>query len=203
MKFTTLADTFHFTSDLHMYHRNICRGSSRWSREDLTNSTRDFSDEYQMTHHIVSQINKTVMWDHHLFILGDLIFQNKTPEAYIAAMKRLDCDNIYIIFGNHDNYENLMLANAILEDSEMKNKFKFIGPYLEIYIDGKMLCLMHYPVENWNNKKENSWHLHGHVHGKFNQHQMLHRLDVGLDSAFDIFKEYKPFSWKEIVKILS
>lgn len=183
-------------------HKNICRGISKWDRVD-NGSTRDFPNEYKMTRHVIDQINEHVKWDHHLFINGDFLFQSRTPQSYIKFIEQIDCDNIYFISGNHDNPDNLLEAMMIMEAEGKRKKIQFIGDYLEIQIDGRMLCLMHYPIENWNNRNKVSWHLHGHVHGRFNDKQPEGRLDVGLDSALKILGELRPFNWKEIIKILS
>ena len=45
------------TSDLHAYHKNLCKGSSTWSD---TSQCRDFKDEYQMTEHLIFQINNLI-----------------------------------------------------------------------------------------------------------------------------------------------
>ena len=64
----------------------------------------------------------------------------------------------------------------------------------------KDFVLCHYPFESWKNKHHGAIHLFGHVHGKLPFKEK--RLDVGLDSAYKLLGEYRPFNWEEIKKIL-
>lgn len=194
LKFKSSEDQLFWSSDIHAYHKNITRGVSRWDRATLDESTRDFNTPVEMTEHIIKQINDTVPWDAHLFLLGDLLFHNKSPEDYYNLLDGFLCDNIYILFGNHDSYQNL---------NELQHyKVKYLNHYMEIQVDKIQLCMSHYPIDEWNDRHMKSYMLHGHTHGKLNDKQIPNRLDVGIDSYFKMNKEYKPFSWGEICKLL-
>lgn len=147
-----------------------------------------------MTEYIIKNINDTVPWDAHLFLLGDLLFHKKSTESYRNLLDRFLCNNIYLVFGNHDNQLNM---------SELEHtKIKYLNHYLEIQVDKQLLCMSHYPMQNWNDRHGSSWMLHGHMHGKLNDEQISKRLDVGIDSYYKMFGEYKPFSWREVREVL-
>lgn len=147
-----------------------------------------------MTNHIINSINNVVSEDANLFLLGDLLFHKKEVENYSELLDRFVCNNIYLLFGNHCNQINM--------NKLQHHKIKYLNHYLEIEVDKQLVCMSHYPMDNWNDRHGVSYMLHGHVHGKLNNNRIPKRLDVGIDSAKLIFGEYKPFSWNEINNLL-
>ena len=59
--------------------------------------------------------------------------------------------------------------------------------------------LCHYPFAVWDRKHYGAVHFHGHMHGKLQQ--INNRLDVGVDMAFKLFGEYRPFRMEEALSI--
>lgn len=206
-----------FTSDSHYWHKNITYGESVWPSKDM--STRRFDTTQEMSNHIVEQINKYVAEDDILFHLGDWSFSG--INNIWNFRKQLKVKEIHLLIGNHDNHivKNYELPNvrrvepysSILEDGkpisgeypdyvEAQTIFKSVNKMLEIEIDGIGLHLLHYPLESWNSRHGKTIHLHGHTHGNLPIKEG--RLDVGIDNAFKLFGEYKPFSWEEIKTLL-
>lgn len=213
MRFNNKEQNIWFTSDTHYWHKNITYGESVWSNKE--ENCRKFNTTQEMSRHLVEQINKYVEQDDILFHLGDWSFGG--INNIWNFRKQIICKNIHLIYGNHDQHiiKNATLPNCLTnvfvnivdkEDGLLgvptlgQNIFSSCNQYSEIFIDGRMLCLMHYPIQEWNDRHHNSWMLHGHQHGK--NIIIPKRLDVGIDNAFKLFGEYKPFSWEEICKIL-
>src|SRR3990167_11008230 len=92
-----------FTSDSHGYHKNICSGSTSWDLTDKSGMTcRDFKNEYEMTNHIIKQINKCVKEDDVLYHCGDFTFGGKDKIHLFRS--QLICKTIHLCYGNHDEH---------------------------------------------------------------------------------------------------
>ena len=187
-----------FSSDFHFGHRNMTLGVSTW--KDKETNCRHFDTTEEMSNHIVSQINKYVKEDDTLINLGDWSFGGMQNILYYR--KQLLCKNIYLFLGNHDEHikNNKVLINDDISRIDAQSLFKKVFKYEEIILDKIRVCLMHFPIEEWNDRYEKSYMLHGHQHG--NNVEKKGRLDVGIDNAFKLFGEYRPFSWEEIKLIL-
>jgi calcineurin-like phosphoesterase family protein len=179
------SDNIWFTSDLHISHKNICRGESVWKNLD---ATRDFETIHEMNKLITKNINDCVQENDHLFILGDLLMGNKFYDAFFDL---LICKNIYIIYGNHDK------LNLLIECKHLSIKFQ--DYYLNLMVDKQEIILFHYPILSWENSSRKSWHLYGHCHNSLNDVNYSKRkcFDVGID-----WKEFRPYCFEEIKKIM-
>jgi len=84
--------------------------------------------------------------------------------------------------------------------STAQEVFESVHAYLELSVSsstGKYTYnLMHFPLAVWNKAHHNRMMLHGHCHGSF-QHEGR-SLDVGIDQAFKLYGEYRPFSQGDI-----
>lgn len=189
LKFKSSEKDIYWSSDLHINHAGICKSTSHWPNKDRT---RDFESINKMNEAIFHGINSTVTEDSHLFLLGDLTFRFKRPEDYWRVIDRINCNNIYLIFGNHDHRDSLSFCDH--------PKIQFLGDYLEIRVDGRLICMSHYAFRVWNQSHKGSWQLFGHSHdsieGKGKQ------MDVGLESYHRLFGEYKPFNYHQVKDIL-
>jgi hypothetical protein len=52
-------------------------------------------------------------------------------------------------------------------------------------------------VSSWHKQGYGSWHLHGHCHGNHADSKGK-MLDVGIDSAYNIYKEHKFFTEEDV-----
>lgn len=209
-----------FTADTHYWHKNITYGESVWANKET--GCRRFNTTQEMSRHLVEQINKYVDQDDILFHLGDWSFGG--INNIWNFRKQIICKNIHLVYGNHDHH---MIKDATLPNvkynihdqltEEVKpiyndwrdelfnvqaqQLFSTTQQYLEIFIDGRMLCLFHYPIEEWNDRHHQSWMLHGHSHG--NAPIKEKRLDVGMDNVFKLIGEYRPLNWSEVSDIIN
>lgn len=185
-------NNYFFSADIHGLHKNICYGTSVW--EDKEKNCRKFDTPNEMTDTIINNFNSIIKKEDYLFLLGDLLFHYKDKDSYERFLNRFNCNNVFLLYGNHCHRENLK------EACDNIDKVKFLGDYLEVEIDGKLICMSHYPMSRWNNRHKSSYMLFGHEHGRFDNGE--NSLDVGIDNYFKLFGDYKPFSWGEIKKIL-
>lgn len=192
-------DDVHFLSDLHLNHKNIVRGTSKW--KDKTHC-RDFNTCEEMEELIVTNINNSVKETDHLFLLGDLSLSGSSVEDVLRFLDKINCKNVYLILGNHDD--------VLLKSSELKSKFKLISEYTYLKVINKEnvtvpIVLQHYPIYSWRNMGHSSLHLFGHVHMPLDYYKeasyklawMGKYLDVGCESL-----DFKPISLTDVKKIL-
>lgn len=181
------------TSDTHFNHSNMITWENMPKRfifnsqPKLKKGTPEFDlnilkeDTIKMNETIINNWNSVVGKDDLVYHLGDFAFAsaNKT----IEIIKRLN-GNIHLIIGNHDNYKLL---------KKIKDFFVNVDHYKEIrylYEDKKYhICMMHYPIQQWNRMQYNSMMLCGHSHGSLN-HEVKEghiKYDVGIDTDLSNF----------------
>ena len=179
MKFNSKEAKLYFSSDLHFSHKNILKFNSE---------TRRGKDHYEMNELLIEGWNKTVNNEDHVFLLGDVSFA-KEAETW-NLLHRLN-GKIHLIRGNHDH--------NILKSSPLKCQFVEVLDYKEIIVDSIKVCMMHYPLIEWNGSHRGSYMLHGHCHGRFKTEGRI--MDVGIDARSD--DKMIPFTWDEIHSELS
>ena len=186
-----------FFSDPHYGHGNICRGTTRWDLEQHggQDSVRDFNTIEEMNDAIVKGINDTVGEDDWLVCLGDWSFGGKDNIGIFR--NRIICKNLIHILGNHDNH--------ISRDKDIQGYFGYnVYSYLELTVSsdkGKSTYnLLHFPMTIWNKAHHGRIHLYGHVHGGYTAPDRS--MDVGIDNAFKMFGEYRPFSQGDIAEYM-
>lgn len=173
-----------FSSDFHFGHRNITGPSvSRWS-----SGFRNFESTHEMNKCITDTMNKYVAEDDILYFLGDWCMggHHKTP----LYRSLLNCKTIHFIRGNHDPRIDLY-----------KQSFTTINHKVEIELEGHKFYLSHHPSDNWFGKDYGVLHLFGHCHNTYPAQPKS--MDVGIDAAWAIFSEFRPFSLAEVLKILN
>ena len=150
-----------FTADFHQGHRPMAE--SLWDGIDRPTNMENH-DQW-----LLDIVNARVGKKDKLYILGDVSLRpRKEVEKFLNKMN----GNKVLIFGNHDR--NLKNSTVIGEKTLMK-EFKYKRHGISIHI---VLC--HYPMVSWNRSVHGSWHLYGHVHGRYVHDRLA--FDVGLDS---------------------
>lgn len=189
-KFKTSEGGVFFFSDPHYGHANIVRSISQWT--DKENSTRDFQTIEEMNNEIVNNINKMVKPDDTLICVGDWSFGNIKNVAEFR--RRIHCKNLHLIYGNHDD--------GIEDDETLHGHFSSLQHYKEIVVDGIMFCLFHYKQTIWNKSHRDAYHLYGHSHAGAEHMVNGKSMDVGIDNAFRLLGEYRPFTFEEVMFFL-
>lgn len=199
----------YFTSDCHYSHVNLCSGTSQWN-SSRPGQVRDFKTLSLMNDTIVNNINNMVGEDDILFCLGDFAFGG--IENIVEFRRRINCQNVYLIFGNHDE--------KVIDDKEipfelvgyelyLQDLFIWCGHYCELEViypqvnkatkmERYNFVLSHFPFASWNKMGKGMMHLFGHLHlPKSKKLQQGKSLDVGIDG-----NDYKPYSLREVVNLL-
>jgi calcineurin-like phosphoesterase family protein len=148
------------TSDLHLNHN-----------KDFLYGKRGFKNIEEHNETVINNINELVKPDDILFSLGDFCL-NTTEDQLNTIISRINCKNIYLIFGNHPNplkkiyereVEKLYGPDVDVYPFRYKNII-YVGYHLECIIQGKYVVLNHFPIEVWEHMKNGSYMLCGHSH---------------------------------------
>lgn len=173
-----------FTSDYHFGHTNIAgKEVSRWS-----SGYRDFKSVYDMNKELTRATNAYVKSSDILYFLGDFSFgDQKSMPSYRHS---LVCETIHLHIGNHDKHvdKHSNLFTSIQDVSVLS--------YPPVYI-----FMSHYAHRVWPAHHKGAIHLYGHSHGSIIDHGKS--MDVGVDAAYKLLGEYRPFSIDEITSIMN
>lgn len=184
----------YFTSDTHYGHSNIVKGTTKW--EGTIDRCRDFKTLEEHNETLIKSINSLVKHDDVLYHLGDWSFGGH--ENIKKFRDRLECREIHLIFGNHDQHIEPI-------DSVYRELFTSCSHKLELNLKldcmktnkfGKQLIfLSHYSHQVWNKSHHGAIHLFGHSHGTL---QGLGKsMDVGVDT-----NNLYPYHLDEILDIM-
>lgn len=191
----------YFSSDWHLGHQQPFIWESRGykSYEDHTDS-------------IIDSINKEVRLNDILFYLGDLCL-NTPIEKFEEYIGRIVCQNVWMIFGNHNNPHEKSIYQPLTKEliiDKTKNyqvypvaykNVKYLGHYYEVSVNGQVIILFHYPISSWNYMNHGSWHLCGHSHYNFDPSTAENTTAKILDVGWDGFK--KVLSFDEVSTIMA
>lgn len=172
-------DKVWFTSDLHFWHKNICKYCNR-----------PFETMEEMNQALIDNWNSVVKEDDTVFVLGDMGFCGY--DKLEPLMSQLNGKK-YLIQGNHDSDKivfRLYEAN-IIEGYYKMHEVTIIG---DEECPDQQLTLCHFPMIDWPNKERGAWMVHGH------QHQLpetpscsVMHWDVGVDK-----NNLKPVSFEQL-----
>lgn len=171
-----------FTSDLHHEHKRIV---------EFTNRSADTTQENH-TEWLVKVWNKNVSSGDLVYNLGDFSFA-KNYDDIAKFTQQLNGQKIFIK-GNHDRREHL---DQLVKDNLIQAWYE----YKEIKIQDIPTVLFHFPIASWHRQSHGAWHLHGHCHGNFKDYRGK-MLDVGLDSAYNLYGEHKFITEDEVVAFM-
>lgn len=181
-----------FSSDLHLQHKNLCRGTSSW-----VSGYRDFDTLDQMNSTIINNLNEMIGSEDILYILGDFAFGG--VDTYLFR-EQINCKHVHYICGNHSNKHGKEFDPYMKNGKRVSSLFASYGFYKEIFHEKTPFILFHYPISSWNHMSKGSVHLYGHCHSApEDRFQNGGRsMDVGLDG-----NDLKPYHIDEILEIMS
>lgn len=196
LKFNTNKQNVWFVSDLHLNHA-----------KSFVFEARGFKTIEEHNAFIINKINELVRPDDVLFSLGDFCL-NSSEENFESFISRINCQNIYYLWGNHPNPSRKVFLREVAKlgigDVEVypfryKNLI-FIGNHAEIIVNGQFIVLNHFPLFCWNHMSKFSWMLTGHEHGEMES--LLPNCDSKkiCDMGWDVFN--KPMSFNEMKPIM-
>lgn len=174
-----------FTSDPHFRHQAVITKMNRGEGRFASIEDHDA--------HLIDQINKLVKRGDELYMLGDYAWADHS-----AIRMQINCRHIKICLGNHDKFGKL---RGIFGEAPHVRELKSFG-------DRGQTCFMsHYPHAYWSRSHYGSYHLYGHMHMKREadlDKMMPERksMDVGVDNAFRLLGEFRPFSEGEVLHFL-
>lgn len=202
----------------HYGHRNISgKEESTWK-----SGYRHFKSTGEMNYTLVEQINKYVKPEDTLYHYGD--FAMGGIGNIWKFRSKLNVNTIHLMYGNHDEHikanktvSGVMfdpigqiidgtLTPDLVEDGygevRFQDIFTSVHDVLEFKIGNQNFFGSHYPHLSWNHDGKGTIMLHSHNHGSLNQfNEQVKRLDVGIDSAYMILGEFRPFSHDEVLEI--
>lgn len=165
-----------FTSDFHFDHKNICKYSNR-----------PFNSVEEMNTAIIDNLNAKVGRSDRLYFLGDFCFNPKRIKEF---RERINCVNLYLIYGNHDQ--------SIECNSENRRLFVWCKNLEEIKVGEQSITLCHYAMRVWNKSHYKSIMLYGHSHGSLPDDPHALSMDVGVDP-----NNFQPLSFDDVREKMS
>ena len=212
----------YLTSDQHIEHNNVLKHSRRIIYLDdyetdivlsedenlirnlkISKKSTDF-----MNRKLIENINCIVKENDRLWLLGDFVWCNKraSNQEVIESWKywrdQINCKEVIMIFGNHDPKVDTYARK------EVSKFFSRTYDLLTTRIEDYKVVMCHFAQAIWDCKHYNSIHCYAHSHS--NAEEWLDKImenrlsiDVGVDNAYKLLGDYRPFSWKEITDIMS
>ncbi len=171
-----------FTADLHLGHNAILKHQPN----------RPWLTIHEHNKAVVDTINKYADKNDVLYILGDWIWRSGHASKLRAL---INCRTIHLVQGNHD-------ANSLRRYVSSMELMMFPK------INGQHFHLSHYPLISWRKKAHGAIHLYGHCHGTIEEESdkinpLRKSMDVGLDNAWHLTGEHRPFSMDEILEMMT
>jgi predicted phosphodiesterase len=180
-----------------------------------------------MSQAIVDGINKYVGKDDLIVGAGDFSFGG--VQNIWNFRKQIECKNIYWTYGNHDHhilhnkelrvpYSELELYKSLVDPgyypshhnyddkntflARPKHLFNEIDKELWLKINGNYYVVQHWPKRSWFNSQDGSILLYGHEHSQIEHIPWGMSIDIGMDNAYRLYGEYRPFSEEMIFEQL-
>lgn len=171
-----------FTSDLHMFHKNILKHCP--ARQAICGA-KDENDVEAWDKWLIEKWNSTIGKKDLVYILGDFAFGS--PESVKKLLGKLNGKK-FLILGNHDKSSE-HLDNYFVQITQQKlvtfkkSNFDFLDEDFQVF-----MC--HYAMITWPSKHYGVVQCMGHSHGRlddYNEESTDLRVDVGIDGKLANF----------------
>lgn len=178
-----------FTSDLHFFHKNICKFTDRqWTQEENEEK-------------LIELWNNQVAPGDVVWHLGDFFFLKRQESEIQKALEIVNRLNgqINCILGNHDSSKFFGALKS------RTNKIVSVERLKELIITGdkgdkRHVTLCHYPLMSWNRSHYGTYHLFGHHHGSI--HHPGRAVDVGLDGSLERLGMHRFWTSQDVIDYL-
>ena len=209
----------YLTADIHGGHSNIlkhCRRLRFMSDAERavmeggeTNAISKLRISWESTdrmdRELFGNINSMVGENDTLYILGDFCWArgatDKIVNIYAKYRNQIKCRRVYLIWGNHDPKQGTSGRDAV--------RRLFSGTYNlhSAHVQDDLVVMCHYAMLRWDRCHYGSFLAFGHSHGTLSEWidaniSDYRGLDVGVDSAYKLLGEYRPFAFEEFRKII-
>ena len=170
----------YFSSDWHLGHGSVIKFSNR-----------PFQSTQEMNDTILKNMYAPLKKGDILYYLGDLSW---SKSGYNRVFDELPEGVTFVwILGNHDKKEWKAYKGRVQEITDFK----------EIKIGQQSVTLCHYPMLTWNKSHYNSWQLYGHHHNNSHGFEQIDNKTMGKMLNVNCeFNDYKPYSERDIIKIM-
>ena len=172
------------TGDQHFDHANILRYCHR-----------DFKDVDVMNAWLIDEWNRVVHKFDTVYHLGDFLFGNIERANDLFA--QLNGEIHVLAYPFH--HDKMWLPESELQ---LPSWVHLEPPLMVLEHNSTYVTLCHFPLEVWDRKHYYQPHLHGHSHGVLDAQRTERILDVGVDNAFRLTGEYRPFALYEALEII-
>lgn len=194
-----------FSSDSHFGHKQVIKNAKRLQfmtpaeyDQFLTDPEKlrisDVSIQ-RMDQSLIESINGVVGENDILWHLGDFCYPSN-PTTAQRYRRQIKCKFVNLVWGNHDRH---CISRYF---SECHERYDLKLPEIR-------LCLSHYAQVVWRGMHKGvfSCHLFGHSHSNLNEWMENHMpesrsMDVGVDNAYKLLGEYRPFSLDDVKQFL-
>lgn len=171
---------YFFTGDTHFSHKNVIKYCNR-----------PFESAAEMNETIIENWNKVVTKSDIVYHLGDVAFE-KDVEKRDKLLSRLNGEK-HLIWGNHDKGLRSGWQKHFHSAADLRSiTVPFQKDERLIY---QHIVMCHYAMRVWDRAHYGTLQFFGHSHGTLTPSK--NQLDIGVDNAFTLLGEYRPFSLEE------
>lgn len=213
-KFDARKENIFYSSDFHGHHAFFGQDVLGEKHTPIW-KLRGYSSCHEMNEHIISETNRLVKPEDHFIFHGDLTLRCSVEETE-EFLARFNCQNIYILFGNHESFtgkiyererDKLNLPFRAVYPLRYKNVI-FCGPQIMSFVrwgenkrDTVIITHNHFPLAIWDYMKDSSWCLTAHSHMGFKD---THPETTTCGKIADIGWDYKrrPLSFWEVKELM-